>query len=215
MRFSRYEYGGTFILMIAMDARDYQEGVRACPPDALPQLDQIRLEEGNYDRFREFAAKWNVKEGDLSIHTRENVDLKVIGSGVTIPEPGHDLHGSKATRNVRRPAWMPITSFLLDAATTRRTKQFTPTPTEVAARAESGIVHLPGRHARQDFQIAYLQQMIVAIVAALGVMALAGLVPASPGTRHCGRRGVANPEDRDRRSYIDGCSNHSRFPIEY
>jgi putative ABC transport system permease protein len=179
LRFYRPEYRGTFILLLAMDARDYQQGIRARVPEGLPTLDRMAdLPDGNFTIISEnFAAKWDVKEGDLVTvpGPRGPVDLTVIGIG-------RDYSWSQGTIFMDRKKYAELFGDdLVDAfhvffkpeadhaATFESVREYSDREDLVVQNRESVHLYLAGVLDR-IFQIAYLQQIIVAIVAALGVV---------------------------------------------
>ena len=179
LRFSRLEYGGTYILMVALDAQDYHRGVRARLPDALPALDLMeRLPEGNYTIVSDnFAAKWKVKEGDTVRvpGPRGTIDLTVIGIG-------RDYSWSQGTIFVDRARYAELyDDRLVDAyhvffrpgadfdATYGAVRSYAQREGLLVQNRESVYLYLAGVLDR-IFLIAYLQQIIVAVVATLGVI---------------------------------------------
>src|SRR5262249_3757578 len=179
LRFYRPEYGGTFILMVALDAKDYQRGVRDRLPDALPALDRMELlPDGDFTIVSEnFAAKWGVKEGDtISIPgPRGPVNLKVIGVG-------RDYSWSMGTIFVDRKKYAELFDdrvvdayhvfFKPDAefnTTSDGVRDYCQREGLLVQNRESVHIYLAGMLDRV-FQIAYLQQIIIGVVATLGVV---------------------------------------------
>lgn len=179
LRFYRPEYGGTFILMVALDAKDYQRGVRARLPDALPNLDLMaKLPDGDYTIVSEnFAAKWGVKEGDtISVPgPRGPVNLKVIGVG-------RDYSWSMGTIFVDRRRYAELFDdrfvdayhvfFKPDAefeTTYDGVRVYCQREGLLVQNRESVHIYLAGMLDRV-FEIAYLQQVIIGVVATLGVV---------------------------------------------
>lgn len=179
LRFYRPEFRGTFILMLAMDAEDYRRGVRAQIPDGMPTLDLFeRLPQGNYTIVSDnFALKWKVKVGDtIAIPgPRGPVELEVIGIGP-------DYSWAQGTIFVDRSRYRELfDDGLVDACHVffRRDADYTTTfeaVKEVAHREQLLVqdrpavqLYLAGVIDRL-FQVAYLQQAIIALVAALGVL---------------------------------------------
>lgn len=179
IRFYRPEYHGTFVLVVGIDARPYHRGVRERLPDALPELDLFgRLPDGDYCTISDnFAAKWKVKTGDtITIPgPRGPVNLTVIGKG-------KDYSWSQGTIFVDRARFAELfDDRLIDAAHVffRRDADYDATYETVREYSErrgllvqdqqSVNVYLSGV-IRRMFQLAYLQQLIVAVVAALGVV---------------------------------------------
>lgn len=179
LRFYRPEYGGTFILMIGIDALDYQRGVRARVPNALPALDRMaNLPDGDFTIVSEnFAAKWHVKEGDTITvpGPRGPVDLKVIGIG-------RDYSWSMGTIFVDRTRYAALFDdrhvdayhvfFKPEAdfdATYDGVRDYSQREGLLVQNRESVYIYLGGMLDRV-FQIAYLQQVIIGVVATLGVV---------------------------------------------
>jgi putative ABC transport system permease protein len=179
LRFYRPEYGGTFILMVALDARDYQQGVQARGRHDSTALDRMdRLPDGNFTIVSDnFAAKWNVKEGDTITvpGPRGPVDLLVIGIG-------RDYSWSMGTIFVDRAKYAELFGDrLVDAyhvffkpeadfdTTYEAVRNYSEREGLLVQNRESVYLYLAGILDRV-FQIAYLQQIIVAVVATLGVV---------------------------------------------
>jgi putative ABC transport system permease protein len=179
LRFNRVEYGGTFILMLALDAKDYQRGVRARLPDALPNLDLMeKLADGDYTIVSDnFAAKWKVKEGDtITVPSpRGPVELKVIGIG-------RDYSWSMGTIFVDRKRYAELFGdrhvdafhvfFWPDAdfnTTYEVVRDHCQREGLLVQTRESVYLYLGGMLDRV-FKIAYLQQVIIGVVATLGVV---------------------------------------------
>jgi putative ABC transport system permease protein len=179
LRFYRPEYRGTFILMIGIDSLDYQQGVRARVPHALPMLDRMAdLPDGDFTIVSEnFAAKWHVKVGDTITvpGPRGPVDLKVIGIG-------RDYSWSMGTIFVDRKKYAELfDDRYVDAYHVFFKPEADFTTTYDAVRdysqhegllvqtRESVYIYLGGMLDRV-FQIAYLQQVIIGVVATLGVV---------------------------------------------
>jgi putative ABC transport system permease protein len=179
LRFYRPEYGGTFILMVALDAKDYQRGVRDRLPDALPALDRMaQLPDGDYTIVSEnFAVKWGVKEGDtITVGSSHGpVNLKVIGVG-------RDYSWSMGTIFVDRKRFAELFGdrfvdayhvfFKPDAefnSTYDGVRDYCQHEGLLVQDRESVYIYLAGMLDRV-FQIAYLQQVIIGVVATLGVV---------------------------------------------
>ena len=179
LRFYRPEFRGTFILMIGIDALDYQRGVRARLPDALPMLDRMAdLPDGDFTIVSEnFAAKWHVQVGDTITvpGPRGPVDLKVIGIG-------RDYSWSMGTIFVDRKKYAELFDdqhvdayhvFFkpeADFNTTYDTvRDYAQREGLLVQTRESVYIYLGGMLDRV-FEIAYLQQVIIGVVATLGVV---------------------------------------------
>jgi putative ABC transport system permease protein len=165
--------------MIGIDALDYQRGVRARVPNALPALDRMaNLPDGDFTIVSEnFAAKWHVKEGDTITvpGPRGPVDLKVIGIG-------RDYSWSMGTIFVDRTRYAALFDdrhvdayhvfFKPEAdfdATYDGVRDYSQREGLLVQNRESVYIYLGGMLDRV-FQIAYLQQVIIGVVATLGVV---------------------------------------------
>jgi putative ABC transport system permease protein len=179
LRFNRVEYGGTFILLIGIDARDYKQALldrNRAPSDALYQMEH--LPEGNYTIVSDnFAAKWKVGVGDtISVQgPHQRVDLKVIAIG-------RDYSWSMGTIFLDRKKYAELFDDQLvdamhvffrpeaDHETTYETVQdYADREGLLVQPRESVHTYLAGMLDR-IFQLAYLQQLMLAVVAALGVV---------------------------------------------
>jgi putative ABC transport system permease protein len=179
LRFYRPEYNGTFVLLIGIDASDYKQAVRARVPDAHPTLDLMeRLPDGNFAILSDnFAAKWKVQEGDvISVPgPRGPVELTVIGIGP-------DYSWSQGTIFMDRAKYAELFGdplvdayhvfFRLDAdpeATYESVREYGDRKDLLIQDRASVHLYLAGVIDRV-FRVAYLQQIIIAVVAALGVV---------------------------------------------
>lgn len=179
LRFYRPEYRGTFILMIAMDATDYKRAIRARVPEGLPTLDLMeKLPDGNYTIVSEnFAARWDVKIGDVVTvpGPRGQIDLTVIGIG-------RDYSWSQGTIFVDRKKYAELfDDHLVDAyhvfflpeanhdTTYESVRQYADREGLLVQNRESVRIYFAAMLDR-IFEIAFLQQVIVSIVAVLGVV---------------------------------------------
>jgi putative ABC transport system permease protein len=179
LRFYRPEYEGTFILVVGIDADDYHRGVRARLPEGLPKLDMFeKLPGGNSVVVSDnFALKWKKKVGDeITIPgPRGPVTLTIIGVG-------QDYSWSQGTVFLDRAKYSELFNdafvdayhvfFDLNAdhdPTFRRVQDFATDRQMLVQNRESVNIYLGGVIDRL-FRVAYLQQVIVAIVATLGVV---------------------------------------------
>ena len=179
IRFYRPEYGGTYILMVGIDARDYQQGVMSRGRPDSPGLDKMdQLPDGNYTIVSDnFAAKWKVKEGDtITIPgPRGPVELKVIGIG-------RDYSWSMGTIFMDRARYAEqFGDQLIDAfhvffkqdadfdSTYESVRRYSEREGLLVQDRASVYIYLAGMLDR-IFLIAYLQQIIIAVVATLGVL---------------------------------------------
>jgi len=179
LKFFRAEWRGTFILLVAIDGPDYRQGVRARVPNPNPTLDLMeRLPEGPVTIVSDnFAAKWGVQEGDIVTiqGPRGPVNLTVIGIG-------RDYSWNQGTIFVERTIFAELFGenvvdgihvfFRKDAdfnTTYERVRQVADREQLVVQNRESVQIYLVSVIDRL-FRVAYLQQFIVAVVAALGVV---------------------------------------------
>lgn len=179
LRFNRVEYGGTFVLLIAIDAQDYKRALLErgrAPSDALYQMEH--LPEGNYTIVSDnFAAKWKIAVGNtISVQTpRGVIDLKVIAIG-------RDYSWSMGTIFVDRKRYAELVDdHLIDAlhvffrqdadhdATYQTVQEYADREGLLVQPRESVHIYLAGMLDR-IFELAYLQQIMIAVVAALGVV---------------------------------------------
>lgn len=179
LRFYRPEYNGTFILVLAIDAQDYHRGVRSRLPEGLPKLDLFeKLPGGNLTVVSEnFAAKWKKGVGDeVTIPgPRGPVTLTIVGIG-------QDYSWSQGTIFMDRARYTelfddPVADafhvFFKPEANSEKTfdgvRDFCAENDMLVQTRDSVRLYLAGVVDRL-FRVAYLQQIIVAVVAALGVV---------------------------------------------
>jgi len=179
LKFFRAEWRETIILLVAIDGPDYRRAIRARVPDPHPALDLMeRLPEGPVTIVSDnFADKWGVKEGDVVTvqGPRSPVNLTVIGIG-------RDYSWNQGTIFVERKVFARLFGenvvdgihvfFRKDAdfdATYERVRQVANGEQLAVQNRESVQIYLTSVIKRL-FRVAYLQQFIVAVVAALGVV---------------------------------------------
>jgi putative ABC transport system permease protein len=179
LRFSRVEYGGTFILVIGIDAKDYKQAVRARNPEGLPALDLMeQLPDGDFTVVSDnFATKWGVREGEsVTVRgPRGDITLRVLGIG-------RDYSWSRGTIFVDRSRCAQLFEdrrvdvfhvfFRPDAdhdSTYEGVQTLSDQEHVLVQNRASVHLYLAGVIDRV-FRVAYMQQIIVAIVAALGVV---------------------------------------------
>jgi putative ABC transport system permease protein len=181
LRFVRPDYQDTIICVVAMDADHYFRGTRARLPQGLPDLETFeQLPKGNFIVASEnFAIKFNVKKGDkITLPRRRggSVELTVIGIGV-------DYTWNKGTLFIDRKKYVEL--FDDDYVDTYHVF-FAPDADKVATRKRVEDAVEPFKLVRVEdkafvreflagvidkiYKIAYLQQFIVGVVAALGVV---------------------------------------------
>ena len=179
LRFYRPEYNGSLILVIAIDAVEYHRSIRSRQPDGLPALDQfLKLQSGNSAVVSDnFSDKWGVNPGDtITIRGLKGpVELSVLGRG-------QDYSWSKGTVFIDRAKYVELfdDSFVdtvhvffkeeaNKAATIETLKQYTEKRSLLVQDRASVRGYLAGVIDRL-FRVAYLQQFVVGVVAALGVV---------------------------------------------
>ncbi len=178
LRFYRPEFNGTFILVLGLDAHDYHRGVRSRMPEGLPKLDLFdRLPGGNFTVVSDnFAAKWNKKVGDEVVIAgpRGPITLEIIGVG-------QDYSWSQGTIFLDRAKYSElfddpvVDAFHVffkeesDPTTFGRVQSFAEENGLLVQTRDSVRLYIGGVLDRM-FRVAYVQQFIVAIVAALGVV---------------------------------------------
>ena len=180
LRFMRPEYEGTVICMLAIDAQDYSRGTRARLPQGLPSLEAFdRLPEGDVIVVSDnFAARFKKKEGDVVTLPRRQggpVNLTIIGVG-------QDYTWSKGTIFMDRKRFKEIfeDDFVdvfhvyfrddADPIATRRHLEQAVVPWKLAVENRGFVKDFLAGVIDKIYKLAYLQQVLVAIVAALGVV---------------------------------------------
>ncbi len=179
LRFYRPEFRGTFVMVIGIDAADYRRALRLRLKDALPKLEKFEeLPDGNFCVVSEnFAEKWNVKEGDTVAVTGPHGPVDLVVKGI-----GRDYSWSQGTIFVDRGVFARLFEdrlvdayhvfFKLDEdrdATFSRVKEYGESQDLLVQTQASVQLYLGGVLDRL-FRVAYLQQVIVGVVAALGVV---------------------------------------------
>ena len=179
IRFVRPDYNGSLVCMLAMDAADYQECIRERMPEGLPTLDKFRdLAEGNVCIASDnFAAVHKKKVGDTIVlqGPRGPVELKLIGLG-------RDYTWTKGTLFVDRKRYVElfdddfvdVMHVFFDrggdqAKSMASLKEFAGRESLIVQDRKTVQDYLAGVIDRL-YKVAYLQQIIVAVVAALGVV---------------------------------------------
>jgi putative ABC transport system permease protein len=179
LRFFRPEYNGTYVLVLALDASDYNKAVRERLPVGLPKLDLFeQLPKGKFALVSDnFAAKWKVSAGDKITlpGPKGPLEFEVLGNG-------QDYSWNQGTIFVDRALFTELFDdryvdnlhvfFKNDAdvdATYERIRQFAEQEQLQVQDRASVRLYLAGLIERL-FQVAYVQQIIIAVVAALGVV---------------------------------------------
>jgi putative ABC transport system permease protein len=180
LRFLRPDYKETMICVVAIDAGDYFRGTRARLPQGLPGLETFdKLSTGNFIVASDnFAAKFKLKVGDVVTLPRSRggpVDLTIIGVG-------QDYTWSKGTLFMDRQRYVELFEDDLvdifhvyyrpdaDKTATRQGVEEAIAPWKLAAEDKGFVREFLAGIIDKLYRIAYLQQIIVAVVAALGVV---------------------------------------------
>lgn len=179
LRFYRPEYRGTFIMVIGIDAADYRRALRQRMPTGLPKLEKFEeLPHGQFCVVSEnFAEKWKVKEGDTITVPGPQGNLDFVIKGI-----GQDYSWSQGSIFVDRTVFSKVFEdrlvdayhvfFKLDQdreATFARVQRYTEDNRLLIQTQASVQLYLAGVIDRL-FRVAYLQQVVVGVVAALGVI---------------------------------------------
>lgn len=180
LRFLRPDFRGTMICLVAIDADDYFRGTRARLPQGLPGLETFaKLPTGNFIVVSDnFAARFKMKEGDVVTLPRSQggpVDLTIIGVG-------QDYTWNKGTIFMDRKRYVELFGDDLvdifhvyyrpeaDKQATRHLVEETLVPYRLTAEDKGFVREFLAGIIDKIYRIAYLQQVIVAVVAALGVV---------------------------------------------
>ncbi len=179
LRFYRPEFRGTYILVLGIDALDYKRALLARGRERSQALEMMEhLPDGNYTIVSDnFAAKWKVGVGDTITLPGPHgpVDLQVIAIG-------RDYSWSQGTIFIDRKKFAELfDDQLVDAfhvffrpdadpdATYKAVQEYADREALLIQKRESVHIYLAGMLDR-IFLIAYLLQVIFAVVAALGVV---------------------------------------------
>jgi putative ABC transport system permease protein len=180
LRFLRPDFRETMIVMVAIDAGDYYRGTRARLPHGLPALETFdKLAHGNYIVVSDnFAAHFNMKEGDVVTLPRRQggpVDLTIVGVG-------QDYTWTKGTIFMDRARYVELFGDDLvdiyhvyyepgaDKEKTRRALEDTAARWKLVVENRAFVREFLAGIIDKIYRLAYLQQVIVAVVAALGVI---------------------------------------------
>ena len=101
IRYSRPEYNGTIVYLIAMDAVEYARATRDRVPTGLPDLEKFLALPGTDDVLvsENFARRHNVKVGDTITLPGPNgpvTSARHRHRARLLVEPRDDLHGPHA-----------------------------------------------------------------------------------------------------------------------
>ena len=179
LRAYRPEFRGTLVQVTGIDAVDYCRALRKRLPEGLPTLEKFeQLPKGNFAVISDnFAEKWRVAEGDtIQIKSlRGTVDIQVIGVG-------QDYSWNQGTVFMDRAVYARLFNDALvdqyhvffkqeaDQAATFERVQAYATGNDLLIQDQKSVqLYLVGVIDRL-FRVAYLQQVVVGVVAALGVV---------------------------------------------
>jgi len=180
LRFLRPEFRDTVICLVAIDAQDYSEGTRARLPVGLPGLERFGGLAGgdNIVVSDNFAMKFGIREGDVITLPRRKhgpIELKVIGIG-------QDYTWSKGTIFMDRRRYAdafedPLVDIYhvyyksgVDPAQARQTLENVVAPYKLVVEERPFVREFLAGIIDKIYRLAYLQQFVVAVVAALGVI---------------------------------------------
>ena len=178
LRFSRPEYHGTIVFMVAMDALDYEAGISERSNKGLPELAKFKLLPlgDNVVISTNFAIKWGVKVGDVVEIPKPGGVAKLTVVGV-----GEDYSWSKGTLFMDRTRYAEVfgdpyvdiyhTFFETPSSpeTLAKVQRFAEENSFIAQDHDFIRGYLAGIIDR-IYQLAYVQQLVVSVVAALGVI---------------------------------------------
>jgi putative ABC transport system permease protein len=180
LRILRPEYRDTVICLVAIDAQDYYEGALKRLDHIPPGMQAFQEMSGrdNVVISDNFAAKFNVKVGDtITLPRRKGgpLDLKVVGVG-------QDYTWSKGTIFLDRKRYVEefeddyidvLHIYFkpgVDPVATRKAVEEAVAPYKLAVEDRAFVKEYLAGIIDKLYRIAYLQQFIVGVVAALGVV---------------------------------------------
>ncbi len=180
LRFVHLDYRDTIICVVAIDASHYFRGTRARLPQGLPDLETFeKLPTGNFIVVADnFAARFNVKKGDVVTLPRRQggpIDLTVIGVG-------EDYTWSKGTIFMDRKRYAELFNDQFvdayhvffdpgaDKVEMRKRVEGAVAPYKLVVEDKAFVREFLAGVIDKLYKIAYLQQLIVGVVAALGVV---------------------------------------------
>ncbi len=179
LRYSRPEYEGAFILMIALDSEQYKQGMNSRAvtggPRGLESIDELTKGD-NIIVSDNFMVRYNKKPGDvITIPSPKGpLQLTIIGSGL-------DYSWNRGTIFIDRKRYQeyfndPFVDLYHvffnqpnDPVAYKALEDLCAREAVLVQNQESVTLYLSGMITR-IFRVAYLQQLIVASVAALGVV---------------------------------------------
>ena len=184
LRYSRPEYNGTIVYMIALDAEAYARATRARLPNGMPGLEQFLDLPGSNDCLvsDNFLIRHNAAIGDTIALPGPNgpVSLRIAGAV-------RDYSWSRGTIFMDRKRYAKLFEdelvdmihvFLKPGYTGGMAEARKPLDRYIEARSDRGLMITDRDSLRKFvaelinrvFLLAYLQQIVVGVVAALGVV---------------------------------------------
>jgi putative ABC transport system permease protein len=178
IRYSRPEYNGTIVYLVALDATEYARATRARIPHGLPDLEKFLALPNTDDVLvsDNFLARHNAKVGDTITlpGPRGPIHLRIVGAV-------RDYSWSRGTIFMDRTRYAKLFGDdLIDICHVFLKPNFTPNtdPALEKYTVDKGL-NLTDRDSLRKFLselinrlyvLAYMQQLLVAVVAALGVV---------------------------------------------
>ena len=180
LRFLRPDFRDSVVCLVAIDAKDYAIATRTRLPEGLPELEKFKeLPDGDFVVVSEnFAAKFKIQVGDIVTLPRRQhgpVYLTVVGIGV-------DYTWSKGTVFIDRKKYVELfedeyvdTYHVFykpeaDKKATRRAVEEAVSPSKLVVEDKAFVREFLAGIIDKLYRLAYLQQIIIGVVAALGVV---------------------------------------------
>ncbi len=180
LHFLHPDFRGSMVCLVAIDADDYLHGTRSRLPQGLPGLETFgNLSAGNNIVVSDnFAAKFGMKLGDVVTLPRRQggpIDLTIVGIG-------QDYTWSKGTLFMDRKKYVEAfdDDFVdvyhayykleADKAATRKAVEDAVAPWKLGVEDKGFVREFLAGVIDKLYRLAYMQQIIVAVVAALGVV---------------------------------------------
>ena len=180
IHFLHPDFRGSMICLVAIDADDYLHGTRSRLPQGLPGLETFgNLSWGNNVVVSDnFAAKFGMKLGDVVTLPRRlggPIDLTIVGIG-------QDYTWSKGTLFMDRKKYVEAfdDDFVdvyhayfkpeADKTATRKAVEDAVAPWKLGVEDKGFVREFLAGVIDKLYRLAYMQQIIVAVVAALGVV---------------------------------------------
>ncbi|QDU18604.1 FtsX-like permease family protein [Urbifossiella limnaea] len=175
IRYARPEYNGTVVYLIAVDCAEYARGTRDRVPEGLPELEKVLALPGTDDALvsDNFALRHGVKVGDVIElpGPRGPVHIRVVG---TI----RDYSWSRGSLIMDRASYARLFGddlidichvFLKPGASARPVEQYAARYGLFATDREA-LRQFLSELINRVYLLAYIQQVVVGLVAALGVV---------------------------------------------